>query len=118
MPSFAPSTAARSQPIRPVRCRSLLPTGILDAFSGSGCAPEGQTYLRFAIQPINIPADPALNFAGILFSPAISFQVGVPGKLADFLLDCSVDFVELACCLIVRARFHHEFLLRSEVGFS
>src|ERR1700687_142110 len=31
MPSFAPNTAARSQPMRPVRCRSLLPTGILEA---------------------------------------------------------------------------------------
>src|SRR6202171_1846461 len=30
MPSFAPSTAARSQPMRPVRCRSLLPIGILE----------------------------------------------------------------------------------------
>src|ERR1022692_988882 len=25
MPSFAPNTVARSQPMRPVRCRSLLP---------------------------------------------------------------------------------------------
>jgi integrase len=31
MPSFAPSTAARSQPVRPVRCRSLSPEGILEA---------------------------------------------------------------------------------------
>src|SRR6202171_4610376 len=31
MPSFAPSTAARSHPMRSVRCRSLLPTGILEA---------------------------------------------------------------------------------------
>src|SRR5271166_2736118 len=57
-------------------------------------------------------ADPVLNFAGILFSPALGFQVGVLGKLADFLLDCSFGFAKLACCLIVRARFHHEFLLR------
>jgi len=31
-------------------------------------------------------ADPVLNFAGILFGPALSFQVGVLGKLATFLL--------------------------------
>jgi len=55
-------------------------------------------------------AEPVLNFAGIFFSPAISFQVRVLGELANFLLDSSFDFVELTCCLIVRARFHHEFL--------
>ena len=33
MPSFAPNTAARSQPRRPVRCRSLWRTGILDRHS-------------------------------------------------------------------------------------
>jgi hypothetical protein len=60
-------------------------------------------------------ANPVLNFAGILFSSAISFQVGFVGKLADFLLDCSFDFVELACGFIVRARFHHEFLLYSQL---
>jgi hypothetical protein len=32
MPSFAPSTAARSQPMRPVRCRSFLFAGIVVAF--------------------------------------------------------------------------------------
>src|ERR1017187_1717813 len=32
MPSFAPSTAARSQPIRCVRCCSALPAGMLEAF--------------------------------------------------------------------------------------
>src|SRR5450755_2267214 len=31
MPSFAPNTAARNQPMRPVRCRSLLSEGILEA---------------------------------------------------------------------------------------
>ena len=32
MPSFAPSTAARSQPIRCVRCCSKLPAAMLEAF--------------------------------------------------------------------------------------
>jgi hypothetical protein len=32
IPSFAPSTAARSQPMRPVRCRSFWTRGILNAF--------------------------------------------------------------------------------------
>src|SRR5580658_246235 len=31
MPSFAPNTAARNQPMRPVRCSSFLPIGILEA---------------------------------------------------------------------------------------
>src|ERR1039457_822803 len=56
-------------------------------------------------------ADSLLNFSGILFSSDISFQVGVLGKLAGLLLDCAFDFVKLACCLIVRARFHHDSLL-------
>src|SRR5208337_5042747 len=56
-------------------------------------------------------ADPVLNFAGVLFSSAISFQIGVLGKLANLLLHSAFDFVELACCFVVRARFHHVFLL-------
>ena len=60
-------------------------------------------------------ADSLLNFSGILFSSAISFQVGVLGKLAGLLLDCAFDFVKLACCLIVRAGFHYDSLLCSVV---
>src|ERR1035438_10821462 len=63
-------------------------------------------------------ADSLLNFSGILFSLAISRQVGVRGKLAGLLLDCAFDFVEIACCLIVRAGFHHDSLLWSVVGFN
>ena len=63
-------------------------------------------------------ADNFLNFSGILFSSAISFQVGVFGKLARLLLDCAFDFVEIACCLIVRAGFHHDSLLLLVVGFN
>src|SRR5271165_7137476 len=51
-------------------------------------------------------ADPVLNFADVLFSPTLSFQVGVVCYLPDCFLDCSFDFVELACCFVVRARFH------------
>ena len=61
-------------------------------------------------------AAPVMNFACILFGSAISFQIKVLGKLADFLFDCSFNFVELACCFIVRARFHQEFLLCSVIG--
>ena len=56
-------------------------------------------------------ADNFLNFSGILFSSAVNFQVWVFGKLARLLLDCAFDFVEIACCLIVRAGFHHDSLL-------
>ena len=37
------------------------------------------------------------------------------GELADRLLDGSFYFVELACCSIVRARFHHCWFSRSVV---
>ena len=37
-----------------------------------------------------------LDFSGILFSPAISLQVGVAGNFAGRLLDCAFDFVKLA----------------------
>ena len=63
-------------------------------------------------------ADNLLNFSGILFSSAISFPVGVLGNLAGLLLDCAFDFVEIACCLIVRAGFHHDSLLCYVVGFN
>jgi hypothetical protein len=63
-------------------------------------------------------ADPVLNFAGILLSSALGFQIRVLGKLANVFLDFPFDFVELACCLIVRARFHHEFLLCFAAGFN
>src|ERR1019366_1394456 len=67
---------------------------------------------------IRLCSDSLFNFSGILFSSAISFQVGVLGKLAGLLLDCALDFVKLACCLIVRARFHHDSLLCSVVAFG
>ena len=56
-------------------------------------------------------ADSLLNFSGIIFSLAVSRQVRVAGKFAGLLLDCAFDFVKLACCLIVRAGFHHDSLL-------
>jgi hypothetical protein len=40
----------------------------------------------FAYKLFNF-ADNLLDFPGILLGLAISFQVGVPGKFADFLLD-------------------------------
>src|SRR5664279_300140 len=60
-------------------------------------------------------ADDVLNFSGVLFSNAISFQVGVLRDLAGLLLDCSFDFVKLAGCLIFCARFHCGSLLCSVV---
>ena len=56
-------------------------------------------------------ADKALNFASVFLSSAIGLQVGAAGKFAGLLLDCAFDFVELACCLIVCARFHFSPLL-------
>src|SRR5664280_1291718 len=63
-------------------------------------------------------ADKALNFASVFLSSTISLQVGVAGKFAGLLPDCAFDFVKLACCLIVRARFHHGSLLCLVVGFN
>src|SRR5664279_2514327 len=63
-------------------------------------------------------ADKALNFASVFLSSTISLQVGVAGKFAGLLPDCAFDFVKLACCLIVRARFHHGSLLCSVVVFD
>src|ERR1019366_3776845 len=63
-------------------------------------------------------ADKALNFASVLLSSAIGLQVGAAGKFAGLLLDCAFDFVELACCLIVCARFHHDSLFCSVVAFD
>src|ERR1039458_6698272 len=63
-------------------------------------------------------ADKALNFASISLSSAIGLQVGVAGKCAGLLPDCAFDFVKLACCLIVRARFHHGSLLCWVVAFG
>src|SRR5665213_857372 len=60
-------------------------------------------------------ADDVLNFAGVLFSNAISFQVGVLRELARLLLDCAFDFVKPAGCLIFCARFHRGSLLCSVV---
>src|ERR1017187_2847582 len=60
-------------------------------------------------------ADDVLNFSGVLFSNAISFQVGVLRELAGLLLDCAFDFVKLTCCLIFCARFHRGSLLCSVV---
>jgi len=42
-------------------------------------------------------AYPLLSFAGILFSSAVSFQVGVFGKLARLLLDCAFDSSSTPC---------------------
>jgi len=56
-------------------------------------------------------ADNVLNFAGILFCSSIGFQIGVIGYLADCLLDCSLDFVELACRHIFSAWLHFDLLL-------
>src|ERR1035438_4997564 len=63
-------------------------------------------------------ADKTLNFASIFLSSAIGLQVGATGKFAGLLLDCAFDFVELACCLIVCARFHHGSLLCWVVAFG
>src|SRR5664279_4525491 len=60
-------------------------------------------------------ADDVLNFSSVLFSHAISFQVGVLRELAGLLLDCAFDFVKLAGCLIFCARFHRGSLLCSIV---
>ena len=64
--------------------------------------------------PFNL-ADDVLNFSGVLFSNAISFQVGVLRDLAGLLLDCAFDFVKRAACFIFCARFHHDSLLCSVV---
>src|ERR1035437_5036958 len=61
-------------------------------------------------------ADKVLQFARVLFSSAVGFEVGVVGKLAGLLLDCAFDFVNLACCLVARAQFHREVPLCSMVG--
>src|ERR1035438_5728794 len=58
MPSFAPSTAARSQPIRFVRCRSSLPTGMLEAFL-IGAPPEAAKHAR--IRERRGPASPSIK---------------------------------------------------------
>ena len=59
--------------------------------------------------------DGVLNFSCVLFSNAISFQVGVLRDLAGLLLDCAFDFVKVACCLIFCARFHRDSLLCSVI---
>ena len=63
-------------------------------------------------------ADGVLDFSGILFSSAISLQIGVLRDLAGRLPDYAFDFVKLACCLIVCARFHHDSLFCSVVAFN
>jgi len=60
-------------------------------------------------------ADDVLNFSCVLFSNAISFQVGVVRELASLLLDCAFDFVKVTGCLIFCARFHRDSLLCSVV---
>ena len=60
-------------------------------------------------------ADDVLNFSCVLFSNAISFQVGVLRDLAGLLLDSAFDFVKVAGCLIFCARFHRGSLLCSVV---
>src|ERR1039458_8653833 len=78
---------------------------------------ESSMLIRLCSDSLFNLADSLLNFSGILFSSAISFQVGVLGKFAGLLLDCAFDFVKLACCLIVRAGFHYDSLLCLVVGF-
>ena len=56
-------------------------------------------------------ADKVLHFPGNLFRVAIRRHVGVVGNFSGLLLDCAFDFVKLAFCLILRARFHHDSLL-------
>ena len=63
-------------------------------------------------------ADKVLNFARVLFSSAVRFKAGVVGEFAGLLLDCALDFVNLACCLIAGAEFHGEFPLSSMAGFN
>src|SRR5664279_1159609 len=60
-------------------------------------------------------ADDVLNFSCVLFSNAISFQVGVLRDLAGLLLDCAIDFVKVAGCFIFCARFYRDSLLCSVV---
>src|ERR1035437_3585422 len=62
--------------------------------------------------------DGVLNFSCVLFSNAISFQVGVLRDLAGLLLDSAFDFVKVAGCLIFCARFHRVSLLCLVVGFN
>jgi hypothetical protein len=68
----------------------------------------------FAYSLFNL-ADDVLNFSGVFFSNAISFQVGVLRELAGLLLDCAFDFVKIAGCLIFCARFHRDSLFCSVV---
>src|ERR1017187_1429679 len=70
---------------------------------------ESSLLIRLCSDSLFNLADNLLNFSDILFSSAISFQVGVLGNLAGLLLDCAFDFMKLACCLIVRAGFHQWF---------
>src|ERR1035437_1358206 len=79
---------------------------------------ESSMLIRLCSDSLFKLADSLLNFSGILFSSAISFQVGLLGKLAGLLLDCAFDFVKLACCLIFGAGFHHDYLLGLVVGFQ
>ena len=61
-------------------------------------------------------ADNVLHFSGILFSLAVSRQVGVVGMFAGLLSDCAFELVKLACCLIFRAQFRHDSLLCVDAG--
>src|SRR6185369_9238723 len=68
MPSFAPSTAARSQPVRPVRCCFLLPRGI-----SRGSSPASDLAPPSTGSPWNDPGRlcraPALGRCPVVFLP-------------------------------------------------
>jgi len=97
---------------------SLRPAGVAFEIGGDERSPItrlGAALLDlFAYSLFNL-ADDVLNFSGVLFNNAISFQVGVIRDLAGLLLDCAFDFVKLAGCLIFCARFHRGSLLYSVV---
>ena len=51
MPSFAPSTAARNQPMRPVRCCSFLPVDNLGASSTVAWPTVQRFYSSYCVNP-------------------------------------------------------------------
>jgi len=51
-------------------------------------------------------ADPLLNLARLFFGLPFGFQIAVTRDLSEFLLDCSLHFVEAALDVVFRAGFH------------
>jgi hypothetical protein len=97
---------------------SLRPAGVVFEIGGDERYPItrlGAASLDLFAYSLFNPADDVLNFSGVLFSNAISFEVGVIRDLAGLLLDCAFDFVKLAGCLVFCARFHRGSLLYSVV---